>query len=188
MPRFTLESKSEKSAKPPPLGENVSLPELNRSVCDDLLTLGGCAGRGGAGRGGGCLLFFGGSAGLGLVGRAGGAPSLVGACKTAKGSQPNGSLSASTVESTLLRESPNASKGSDFGAEPGVNELPPNGSDENPLFDLEKAELNGSLSSKASAFLKVSLLKRSSPKPDDVFSGPFCLLLNGSSLSSPKPF
>lgn len=104
MPRFTLESKSEKSAKPPPLGENVSLPELNRSVCDDLLTLGGCAGRGGAGRGGGCLLFFGGSAGLGLVGRAGGAPSLVGACKTAKGSQPNGSLSAcATISVKMIR-------------------------------------------------------------------------------------
>lgn len=54
--------------------------------------LGGC-GRGGAGLGGGCLLFFGGNAGLGLLGRPGGGPSRVGACNTANGSQPNGSFS-----------------------------------------------------------------------------------------------
>lgn len=69
----TLDSKSAKFAKPP-LDANGS--DAKASGCD--LILGGC-GRGGAGLGGGCLLFFGGNAGLGLDGRPGGAPSLVGA-------------------------------------------------------------------------------------------------------------
>lgn len=87
----TLESKSAKSAKPPPDDENESDPKM--SGCEDFFATGGCVGLGGAGRGGGCLFFFGGRAGLGLVGRGGADPSLVGACSTANGSQPNGSLS-----------------------------------------------------------------------------------------------
>lgn len=86
---LTLASKLEKSANCPPLA-NGSLP--NASGCGDFLKLGGCEGLGGAGLGGGCF-FFGGNAGLGLVGRGGAEPSLVGACKMANGSQPNGSLS-----------------------------------------------------------------------------------------------
>jgi len=51
----------------------------------------GCwRGRGGAGRGGGCLLFFGGNAGLGLSGRGGGL--LLAGWRVANGSHPNGSL------------------------------------------------------------------------------------------------
>lgn len=96
--KLTLDSKFEKSANPPAPPKppsNGSLPKA--SVC--FLTAGGWAGRGGAGLGGGCLLFLGGKAGLGLEGRGGGPElppilSLVGACKTANGSQPNGSLSA----------------------------------------------------------------------------------------------
>lgn len=87
---FTFASKSEKSAKPP-LPPNGSLPKA--SDCWGFLKLGG-RGLGGAGLGGGFLLFLGGKAGLGLVGRGGADPSLVGACKMAKGSQPNGSFSA----------------------------------------------------------------------------------------------
>lgn len=61
--------------------------------------LGPCAGRGGAGLGGGCLLFFGGNAGLGLSGRGGAAEgcvdkvAAVGAWRIANGSQPKASLS-----------------------------------------------------------------------------------------------
>lgn len=82
-------SKSEKSANPA-LDSNGSLPKT--SACEFLLIEGGWAGLGGAGLGGGCLLFFGGKAGLGLIGRGGTEPSLVGACKIANGSHPNGSL------------------------------------------------------------------------------------------------
>lgn len=85
-----MASKLEKSAKPlPALDPNGSLLPNASGV----LFL-GCCGLGGAGLGGGCLLFFGGNAGLGLVGLTGIEPSLVGACNTANGSQPNGSLSA----------------------------------------------------------------------------------------------
>lgn len=58
----------------------------------------GGAGLGGAGRGGGCLLFFGGNAGLGLSDRGTEGlgkllPGFGGACNMANGSQPNGSSS-----------------------------------------------------------------------------------------------
>lgn len=96
--KLTLDSKFVKSAKPAPLPKppsNGSLP--NASCC--FFIAGGCVGRGGAGRGGGCLLFLGGKAGLGLEGRGGAGEELptlsrVGACRTANGSQPNGSFSA----------------------------------------------------------------------------------------------
>lgn len=83
---LTLSSKLEKSANPPLEANGSELPKPS-------VFFGGWVGRGGAGLGGGCLLFLGGKAGLGLVGRGGAEPSLVGACRTAKGSQPNGSFS-----------------------------------------------------------------------------------------------
>lgn len=57
------------------------------------------AGLGGAGLGGGCLLFFGGNAGLGLsalgalLGLGKLLPGFGGACKIANGSPPKGSCS-----------------------------------------------------------------------------------------------
>lgn len=88
---ITLASKLEKSAKPPPEPNGSEPPKAS---IWGFLNPGGWIGRGGAGLGGGCLLFLGGSAGLGLVGLGGGGPepSRVGACKIANGSQPNGSL------------------------------------------------------------------------------------------------
>lgn len=92
----TFASKLAKSAKPPPPGP-LGAPKgsVPGAAKGSVLGPGGC-GLGGAGLGGGCLLFFGGSAGLGLEGRPGPCvelDSLVGACKTANGSHPNGSLS-----------------------------------------------------------------------------------------------
>lgn len=74
-------------------GSLVGAPKGSDVKAEDL-TCGGTVGLGGAGRGGGCLLFFGGNAGLGLEGRPGGPVGLVGAWRTAKGSQPKGSFSS----------------------------------------------------------------------------------------------
>jgi hypothetical protein len=106
-------SKSAKLANPPAeeekasLFENASAPPKGSAVLGSGLGLVGAAGcgaalsipLGGAGRGGGCLLFFGGRAGVGLLssrpgcGGSGGPGDGVGAGEVefAKGSQPKAS-------------------------------------------------------------------------------------------------
>lgn len=95
MLKLTLLLKLEKSAKPslPANGSLLGAPK-GSAAAGVGLGVGGSMGRGGAGRGGGCLLFLGGRAGLGDSGRGGGpvTESLVGACRMANGSQPNGSF------------------------------------------------------------------------------------------------
>jgi hypothetical protein len=139
----TFASKSAKLAKPDP-------PELSPNASELVVIFGACdvrkgqkiktnssqsktrsltwTGRGGAGRGGGCLAFLGGRAGLGDSGLGGGpafdgsnewlvagGALVVGACKIANGSHPNPSLLASwadpllSLNGSLATAPPNAS-------------------------------------------------------------------------------